>query len=93
MTAKPQEKQQDKQQEKQKSREHDTVVGNSVIHVLGQPRDLHRVQVRRLWEHYYRVNVFVGTDATTATVAHSFFLAADGEGKITSCSPTLTKQY
>ena len=92
MPAKQQEKR-EAGQEKQKNREQDAVVGNSVLHALGQPRDLHRVQVRRLWEHYFRVNVFVGVDATTAKVAHSFFLATDGEGKITSCTPTITKQY
>ena len=89
-------KQQESQQVVQKNqeqREQNAVVGTRVLHTLGQPRDLHRVQVRRLWEQYFRVNIFVGGDAVSAKIAHSFFLAADSEGNITTCSPTLTRQY
>src|SRR5262245_48634373 len=50
------------------------LIGASVLRALGQPAGLHRVQVRPLWAAYYRVNVFVGPDIFTATVAHSYFL-------------------
>ena len=46
-----------------------------------------------LWDDTYRVNVFVGGDAATVKVAHSFFLKADRDGKILSSSPAITKKY
>jgi hypothetical protein len=69
------------------------VIGNRVIHALGQPGRLHRVQVRRLWGDRYRVNILVGMDAASATVAHSYFLLADGEGNIIASNPQIMKQY
>jgi hypothetical protein len=89
-------KQQEKQPAvavKQDHREQDAAIGNRVIKELGQPPSLHQVQVRHLWKDHYRVNVFVGVDAGSARVAHSYFLAADGEGNITDCNPKITKQY
>jgi hypothetical protein len=41
----------------------------------------------------YRVNVFVGADAASARVAHSFFVEADGNGKILSSSPAVARLY
>lgn len=88
-----------KQQEKQPAvavtqvPEQDAAIGNRVLRALGQPPGLHQVQVRHLWEDHYRVNIFVGADAASAKVAHSYFLAADGEGNITACNPKITKQY
>jgi len=43
-------------------------------------------------DNNYRVNVFVG-DAVSAKVAHSFFVAADGDGKIVSSTPAITREY
>jgi hypothetical protein len=34
------------------------LVGERVLHALGEPGDLLKVQVRELWEDHYRVNVF-----------------------------------
>jgi hypothetical protein len=88
--------QQDKQQvERDESvRQHLlSVIGEQVMHTLGQPGDLHRVQVRKLWDDRYRVNIFVGMDAGSAKVAHSYFLVADGAGKISASVPKITKQY
>jgi len=70
-----------------------TLIGEQVIHTLGEPNDLHRVQVRRLWKDHYRVNIFVGADAVSATVAHSFFLVADGDGNIKTSTPKITREY
>ena len=67
-------------------------IGRRVLQALGRPHDLQQVQVRRLWENHYRVNVFVG-DAGAARVAKSYFLVADGDGAILTASPTITKQY
>jgi hypothetical protein len=69
------------------------VVGKRVMDTLGQPGDLHAVQVRWLWEDHYRVNVFVGVDAASAKVANSFFLVADDHGNIIASTPTIQRQY
>ena len=74
-------------------RTQDAAVGKYVLQTLGQPANLHRVQVRWLWEGHYRVNVFVGVDATTATVAHSYFLVADGAGTIVKSTPKIVRHY
>jgi hypothetical protein len=70
-----------------------TLIGAQVIRTLGEPTGLHTVQVRRLWEDHYRVNVFVGVDATTAKVAHSYFLVADGDGNVIASTPEITRRY
>lgn len=69
------------------------LIGNQVIHSLGQPGDLRKVQVKHLWNSNYRVNVFVGVDVASAKVAHSYFLVADSEGKITTSIPAITRHY
>ena len=69
------------------------VIGRQVMQRLGQPDNLQRVQVCRLWEDHYRVNVLVGADAASVKVAHSYFLVADGVGTILTCVPTIARQY
>ena len=89
-------KQHDKQnvdQVKQERQQLGAVIGKHVMHTLGQPGDLHRIQVRQLWEDHYRVNVLVGVDAASAKVAHSYFLVADSDGNILASTPKITKQY
>jgi hypothetical protein len=51
------------------------------------------VQVRRLWGDRYRVNVLVGRDATSTTIAHSFFVVVDEAGNIDTTSPEIRRQY
>jgi hypothetical protein len=75
------------------SQQSGALIGRNVLRALGQPGDLFRVQVQRLWEDCYRVNVFVGPDAASAKVAHSYFLQADGTGAILACTPDITRQY
>jgi hypothetical protein len=87
---------QDKQQSGHEEREEhqlNAAIGKQVMHALGQPGDLHSVQVRHLWGKRYRVNVFVGVDAASAKVAHSYFLVATGDGNIIASTPEITKQY
>lgn len=79
--------------EKQDRRQLIAAIGKHVTHALGQPNDLHEVQVRRLWEDRYRVNVLVGGDAASVRVAHSFFLVTDGAGNILASTPQITKRY
>jgi hypothetical protein len=88
-------KQQDQHagEEKQERQELNAVIGRRVLHGLGEPGDFLRVQVRRLWDDHYRVNVLVGLDAASAKVAHSYFLVADGEGNISAATPEIMRRY
>jgi hypothetical protein len=69
------------------------LIGEQVVHSLGTPDDLLEVQVRPIGKDRYRVNVLVGKDATSARVADSFFLTADGEGNILTSSPEIARVY
>jgi len=80
-------------QETQACPERSAAIGKYVLHTLGQPKDLQRVQVHALWPDHYRVNVLVGADAASARVAHSYFLVADGAGQVLTTMPVLTRQY
>jgi hypothetical protein len=69
----------------------DARIKYQVLRALGKPNNLLRVQVRPLWADYCRVNVYVGTDATSARMAHSYFVRADGDGNVVT--PTINKLY
>ena len=69
-------------QDKQERRQLNAVIGKQVLGALGQPGGLLGTQVRPLWQDHYRVNVFVGVDAASAKVAHSYFLVVDSDGNI-----------
>ena len=77
----------------QEGRTPDAAIGAHVLHALGRPGGLQRVEVRRLWEGHYRVNVFVGAGAGAARIAHSYFLVADGAGRVTASTPKITRRY
>jgi hypothetical protein len=68
-------------------------IGVQVLRALGQPAEFQGVQVRPLWGGHYRVNVLVGGNAFSATVAHSYFLEADGAGNIVTAVPALARRY
>jgi hypothetical protein len=89
-------KQRDEGQSNQAPRECrqlNAAIENSVLEELGRPPNLHRVQVQQLWQDHYRVNVFVGPDAASATVADSYFLVTDDSGKIVRSMPAIGKRY
>jgi hypothetical protein len=88
-----QQEQQPADAQKQGRPETNSLIGKNVLHMLGQPGNLIRVQVRTLWGDYCRVNVFAGSDAASTKIAHSFFVHTDAEGNILSSAPTITKQY
>jgi len=92
MSAKQQE-QKPIEQKKQETELREAVIRENVLVTLGRPDELLRVQVTRVGNTNYRVNVFVGPDATSCKVAHSYFLEADGNGKILSSSPVLARMY
>jgi hypothetical protein len=70
-----------------------STVGKHVVRLLGEPGDLHTVQVRQLWDNHFRVNVFIGIDAGSLKLAHSYFLLTDGDGNILESTPEIKKQY
>jgi hypothetical protein len=86
-------KEQPPEAKSQQALQQEVAVGNSVMTCLGRPADLHRVQVSPLWAGFFRVNVFVGPEFTACKVAHSYFLEADGDGKILSSCPAITRTY
>ncbi len=69
------------------------LIRKQVLHALGEPGNLLKVQVRPLWDGNYRVNVFVGADIACAKIPHSYFIGADGDGNILSATPTIHKHY
>jgi hypothetical protein len=69
------------------------LIGEQVIHTLGAPNGLQRVQVRYLWKDRYRVNVLIGPDAASVKVNDSFFLRVDDDGQIVSSTPDIVKRY
>jgi len=86
--------QQDKQpaeREKPGRDQLEAVIARHVLRAVGPPGNLHRVQVRLLWDDHYRVNIFVGGDAASATVAHSYFLVADAAGTIIASTPPIKR--
>jgi hypothetical protein len=68
-------------------------ISRHVLATLGTPGGQHRVDVRRLWDHHFRVNVLLGADAVSIRIAHSFFLAVDGNGNVVESTPAITRQY
>ena len=65
----------------------------NVLSALGRPVGNHRVQVKNVWGDNYRVNVFVGPDVASFTIAHTYFLRADSNGKILTCCPPIARTY
>jgi len=69
------------------------LLGEQVLHALGEPPDLLQVQVRKLWQGHYRVNVLIGVNIAASRVGHSYFVEADGEGNIATVTPKIAKTY
>jgi hypothetical protein len=69
------------------------LIRDQVIHALGKPTDLRDVQVRKVWNDHYRVNVIVGMSAGAVSIAHSYFLVIDSAGSLINVNPKITKQY
>jgi hypothetical protein len=69
------------------------LIRKQVVGSLGSPDDLLKMQVSPIGEDRYRVNVFVGKDATSGRIADSFFLTTDKEGKILRSTPEIVRLY
>ncbi len=70
-----------------------SLIGRNVVQALGSPDDMLKVKVHPLGGDHYRVNVLVGKSINSARIAESFFLTADGQGNIISCSPKIVRLY
>lgn len=92
MTTQPQNKQKIAEPKPEQS-QNMVQLSKYVMQGLGQPTGLYGVFVRQLWQDHYRVNVLIGPDATSAKVAHSFFLVTDNHGSIITCNPAITRHY
>jgi hypothetical protein len=68
-------------------------IREQVIHALGKPTDLRNIQVRRVWDGHYRVNVIVGINAGSAKIANSYLLEIASDGSLIAATPKITKQY
>lgn len=68
-------------------------IRSAVLAALGRPANLLRVAIAPLWGDRFRVNVFTGDALTSASIPHSYFLAADARGNVIECSPVLRKMY
>src|SRR5262249_4728360 len=71
----------------------EAVIAEGVLHRLGEPNNLHKVQVKPVYGDKYRVNVYVRADAASYRVAHSYLVSADGEGKVLASSPDIARTY
>ena len=68
-------------------------IGDQVLGALGHPPSLLKMQVRKLWNGRYRANVFLGQDAASISLAHSFFLLTDDDGIILRAIPEIERCY
>lgn len=79
--------------EKPKGESQLPAIRENLLQTLGTPKSLLTVQVRFLWSNNYRVNVLVGPDFASSTIAHSYFLETDAAGAILKSTPPIHKQY
>jgi hypothetical protein len=86
-----QQREQDRDLEQHKTETLRSLVEEQAIHRLGKPVGLRNMQVRRLWENRYRVNVIVGENAVSAKIAKSYFVKSDSDGNIVDSNPAMTK--
>lgn len=91
MSTKQQAKQAADQEQERGQQQLEAAIGKHLLHALGEPADLQRLQVQRLWDNHYRANVIVGESLVSARVAHSFFLVVDGAGAIMTATPPISR--
>jgi hypothetical protein len=68
-------------------------IAKSVIAALGRPAAFLKATVRQVGGDTYRVNVVTGSDPASARIAHSFFVVADADGRVTGSTPAITRLY
>ncbi len=86
-TKQERERHEDREQQERDGR--NARIRQGVIESLRSKEGLQLVQVRALWGNHFRVNVFLGSDATTTRIAHSYFVEADAAGNILESTPKI----
>jgi len=69
------------------------VIREQILRALGRPADLLKVQIRKVWDEHYRVNVLVGPDAGSVRLANSYFVVVNSAGGLVTTTPTIEKMY
>jgi hypothetical protein len=69
------------------------LIRSQVVRSLGTPDDMLKVLVHPVGQDSFRVNVVVGKSVSSARIADSFFLTADGDGNILTSSPEIARLY
>lgn len=65
-------------------------IRSQVVGTLGEQDCFQHIQVRRLWENRYRVNVLAGSSSLCVEILHSFFVISDDEGTILTSLPEMS---
>jgi hypothetical protein len=81
-----------KEREGPSGEQQENLIRGHVLRALGEPGGLGRVQVRSLWDNYYRVNVIVGDDPGCARIVRSYFLQTDAAGNVLESTPRIIRE-
>jgi hypothetical protein len=71
----------------------EAALARDVLGRLGEPDGLHAVRVKPVSGSKYWVNVYVRAAAASYRVAHSYFVEADGDGRVLASSPAIARLY
>lgn len=66
------------------------------VHVakrLGEPAGMLKIRVHPVGSESFRVNVWAGESFTAARITDSFFVTADEQGNVTTCTPQIDRLY
>ncbi len=80
-------------EETPKTPKHSLTIGDTVLEILGRPKDLHKVRTHNVYDNRWRVDVFREIKQDTFRITDSFFIVADEEGGIVSAAPNIVKRY
>ncbi len=67
-----------------------------VFENLGQPKNLYRLDIRSLWENFYRINMWSVDSSSiieTYVLSDSFFIEISEGGEVIACNPEIKRRY
>ncbi len=78
-----------------------TKVANSILHIMGTPKNLHDVQVRQVDNHRYRVNIRTESWTEMETccavkgirIYRSFYVAVNDDGRVVNSCPEIKREH
>ena len=68
------------------------VIAEQVVKSISVPASILSIRVSHLWDRRYRVNVYVGENNASSTVAKSYFVETNEEGKIVKSTPPMASK-